>query len=139
MNDLISNYLERTVMVFLYKEDKVLLFKRLHTSFGDNQMAPPGGVVDKDESPEEAASRELREETGIIARPDDLSLIEETKVHEDGKTHYNYYFKATNFTGSPENLEPGRHDQLDWYDITNLPDNTMPLVSDIIDRTYRTT
>lgn len=32
----------------------------------------PGGVVDKDESPQQAAARELNEEVGVVVPPHDL-------------------------------------------------------------------
>lgn len=44
--------------------DEVLLIERLNPPF-QNSWALPGGFVDKDENLSEAASRELKEETGL--------------------------------------------------------------------------
>ncbi len=52
------------IIVFRNKMSEVLLIKRLHPPFQDH-WALPGGFVDMDETLEEAATRELEEETGI--------------------------------------------------------------------------
>jgi 8-oxo-dGTP diphosphatase len=57
-----------TVDVVLFHRDgervEVLLIKRAHEPFKDH-WAFPGGFVDRDESLEAAAARELQEETGL--------------------------------------------------------------------------
>lgn len=60
------------VAVLPYVGDKVLLLQRLDTHPQANLWVPPGGKVMKGESLREAASRELFEETGIVAKPQDL-------------------------------------------------------------------
>lgn len=52
------------IIVFRNKMSEVLLIKRLHPPF-QNYWAFPGGFVDMDETLEEAAARELEEETGM--------------------------------------------------------------------------
>ncbi len=54
------------VVIFTLQDDdlRVLLIKRKHPPFA-GMWAIPGGFIDMHESPEEAALRELREETGV--------------------------------------------------------------------------
>jgi 8-oxo-dGTP diphosphatase len=52
------------VIVFRNKMSEVLLIKRLHDPF-EGRWALPGGFMDMDETLEEAAVRELEEETGL--------------------------------------------------------------------------
>ncbi len=40
----------------------------------------PGGLIKKREDPNEAACRELREEVGIVIRPDELILISDERI-----------------------------------------------------------
>ncbi|WP_049902597.1 NUDIX domain-containing protein [Halococcus agarilyticus] len=54
--------------------DRAVLIERGRA--GDvGAWALPGGYIDGNESPPEAAARELAEETGLVATPDDLELI----------------------------------------------------------------
>ncbi|MBR7825504.1 NUDIX domain-containing protein [Actinospica sp. MGRD01-02] len=60
-------------VILLNDEDRVLLFEGFDPAEPD---APwwftPGGGVEPDETPREAAARELFEETGLTVAPDDL-------------------------------------------------------------------
>ena len=48
----------------LTKDNKVVMVKQYRHGLGVVSTELPGGVVDKDETPEEAIKRELKEETG---------------------------------------------------------------------------
>ncbi len=52
-------------MIVIYNQDKVLLVKRKNTNYFKNYYGLPGGKIENGETPEEAAKRELLEETGI--------------------------------------------------------------------------
>lgn len=55
--------------------EQVLLIKRNNPPHV-GKWALPGGIIDIDESPEEAAARELEEETGVSVDPADLLLLD---------------------------------------------------------------
>lgn len=61
---------------------RILLFRAVHP--GREEVGTwwelPGGGMDPDESPIETAIRELREETGIVVRPDQLSAPNWTRI-----------------------------------------------------------
>jgi 8-oxo-dGTP pyrophosphatase MutT (NUDIX family) len=48
-------------------EGNAVLIRQYRHGIGDVVMEIPGGMIDGDESPEAAAARELREETGYVA------------------------------------------------------------------------
>lgn len=60
--------------VAVVDDAKVLLIKREHSP-NAGKWALPGGIIDIDELPAEAAARELKEETNIEISPTDLSMI----------------------------------------------------------------
>ena len=67
---------------------RVLLIKRDNPPHA-GAWALPGGFIDIDETPEEAAVRELTEEAGIDASPADLILFDTYAVAVEEKGWYN--------------------------------------------------
>jgi ADP-ribose pyrophosphatase YjhB (NUDIX family) len=55
--------------------DRALLVERAAPP-GAGEWTVPGGHIEADERPRFAAARELREETGVSADPEDLTLVE---------------------------------------------------------------
>ena len=74
--------LPHSVVVLFNEEGKVLLEERADDGYFDF----PGGGIDLKESAEDAARRELKEETNLIA--DELELF---KVYSGEITHYVYF------------------------------------------------
>lgn len=61
-------------VVYAERDGKILLLKRAHDAGFGGQWFMPGGAVDPGEGPEEAAMRELREESGLEV-VGDLELV----------------------------------------------------------------
>ncbi len=74
--------LPHSVVVLFNEQGEILLEERSDDGYFDF----PGGSIDLKESAEEAAKRELLEETGLIA--DELELF---KVYSGEITHYVYF------------------------------------------------
>lgn len=68
----------------------LLLHERKHK---DLVWCPPGGKVESDETPEAAAIRELKEETGIDAIMGEL--IQKCEYMFNNVLWYGFYFKCT--------------------------------------------
>ncbi|SHF01376.1 NUDIX hydrolase [Clostridium fallax] len=83
--------------VFIEKDNKVLLQRRVD----NDAWGVPGGALELGESLEEAAVREVREETGLIIDKEDLKLF---KTFSGKELHHIYpngdevYNVATAFT-----------------------------------------
>jgi len=119
--------------VLVYKAGKLLLQKRK-----DNmQWALHGGSVDIGEVVEDAAKRELREETGLIA-----NKLELFGVFSGEKMLYTYpngdevsivgiIYTCTDFSGE---LLPDTDEvlELKWFDINNLPEDISPIDTEAI-------
>ncbi|MFD0711797.1 NUDIX hydrolase [Paenibacillus sp. GCM10027626] len=113
--------------VFVYKDGKVLLQKRK-----DNLCwALHGGVVEMGEEVEEAAKRELFEETGLVANKLELLGIfsgdDRMYTYPNGDEVYliGIVYVCNDFSGkllseTDETLE------LKWFDIDNLPKEISP-------------
>ncbi|MFE9392452.1 NUDIX domain-containing protein [Streptomyces sp. NPDC006784] len=80
----------------------------------------PGGHLETGESAQVAAVRELAEESGLSARPDDAHLL--TILHDDRADirRISAVVRVTAWTGTPEVREPHRFTRWEWHDLHTL-------------------
>ena len=107
--------------VILLKDGKILMGKRI------NSHAPkfsiPGGHIEIGESFEEAAIREVKEETGITIRnPKVIAVTNNLKTYKEEELHYvSVILIASELLGKAKTIEPEKCEGWDWYDPYNLP------------------
>jgi len=114
-----------TVDALIISEGKVLLIKRKNPPEG---WALPGGLMDVGETAEEAVVRELREETGLKAHPDDVEFLH---VRSDPKRDPRFHavslvYKICIFSGKAEAADDAT--ELGWFTHDQL--QTMPIAFD---------
>ena len=110
-------------LCFIRNGDRVLLQLRADGLFGEGLWNAPGGHVEVGESPEEAAVREVREETGLTVR----DLREHgTLTHYFGDAKEPGYavhvFSTERFEGAPR---PSKEGRLEWFAEDHLPYDRM--------------
>ncbi len=97
----------------------MLLLHKAAGLFGGGKWNAPGGKVEKGENPLSAASREVEEETGIVA----------TNLSPAGELHFYlgdervpdmhvHLFRSFEFRGSPR---PSREGIPEWFSVDSLP------------------
>ncbi len=113
--------------VFVWRDGMVLLQRRR-----DNGCwADHGGCVELGETVEDAAKRELREETGLVAhRLEFLCLMSGQDMHYTYPNGDQVYIVGTfwlceDFSGEPV-AEPEETLELKWFPLDALPDNISP-------------
>lgn len=116
------------VGIMILRDDKVLLGKRhgdpqkadseLH---GEGSWTMPGGKLHFKEELEDAAFREVLEETGVKTNKEKLEIISVTNdIVED--THFiTIGFLCNDFEGEPKVMEPNEITEWRWFELNNLP------------------
>jgi 8-oxo-dGTP diphosphatase len=104
----------------------VLLQRRFNTGFRDGEYDATGsGHVEIGETPQQAAARELEEETGLVADQDSLELFHiVTNDFETADRSYIYFFFRVGRAackGSVEIKEPEKSDDIDMFPLSDLP------------------
>ncbi|MEK7155624.1 MAG: NUDIX domain-containing protein [Patescibacteria group bacterium] len=122
--------LHREIHIWIYNKNIDILFQRRapdKDTFPDLLDAFVGGHVDLGESYDEAAIKKLEEETGIIAKKEDLTFLRETRTK-----HYDSITNTTNnviraiyaykFNGNINELkiEDGKATSLEFWSLDKL-------------------
>ena len=139
----IHEKIDFTTSIYIVYEHKVLLHKhkKLH------MWLPPGGHIELDEDPNQAAIREAKEETGL-----DVALAGEGKIYERspygsrdltpprflsrhyfdvGQTHEHVdlvYFARTSSADARHEIEGG---EIRWFSKEDLEGNAYDVVPDV--------
>jgi len=113
---------DAAIAVCINDTDRFLIVRRSDIDERRGQWTIPGGHVDADDkSLEAAASRELREEAGLVVLLGDLQYVGESRP---GK----HYFLAKNWSGDVNVSIPNpvtgqiEHDDFKWATIKEIKD-----------------
>lgn len=123
-----------TATVLIVHKNKVLLHR--HKKF--DLLLPVGGHLDRDELPEEAALREVIEETGLRVKlynpdatpfPDVRGLIRPVHMLLININDYHQHIDCIFFaTAETDQVSParGESNQLHWYNLDEVRKESMP-------------
>jgi len=90
----------------------------------------PGGKIEANESSEEAAKREVLEETGLIIN--DLKLVHNS-MFELGKDNWDGYFFTASYDGNPINKEPTKIKEIGFKNKEWIKENASKVfVNDVL-------
>lgn len=112
-----------TCVLLINKEGSVLLGQRL-SGYQSGTYGLPGGRVEMTELLEDAAKREMKEETGIEVHK--LEYVGVIRALQTGYSFIHFVYKSDNFSGEPQVMEPDKCAGWQWYGLDELPDNVMP-------------
>lgn len=112
---------------------KIAMVHRQNTAWMNNYWGLPSGKVECNESFIDGAIREAGEEVGLSVNKADLSHLITVHRHSEDKEGnvmewVDVYFEARRWTGKFINAEPHMHSDAAWFDILDLPENTIPSV-----------
>ena len=107
-----------TVCVWVYDgKGNILMTRRAKEKSYAGTWENTGGAVLAGETSREAILRELQEETGIRACPEELELLGSETV---GNTHFDYYCLQWNGSVEQVVLLPGETDAVKWVTFQQI-------------------
>jgi len=119
----------------LVKGGKILLLRRHNTGYEDGNYSFVAGHLEAGETFREAMAREAREEAGIIIDPQKLMtahVMQRARFNNDSE-RVDVFFTIDIWEGELTNNEPDRCDDLRWFKLDELPQNTIPFIAQAID------
>lgn len=117
------------VYLIVKKEDKILLLRRCNTGWMDGMYTLPAGHIDGNETAQEAMAREAKEEVNIDVLPKDLSILHIMHRKSSDREYFDVFIEATKYSGEIRNNEENKCDQVDWFPINSLPENTLEYIT----------
>jgi len=122
----------------LIKDGKVLLHRRYNTGYEDGNYMLVAGHVEAEEGFRQAIIRESKEESDVDLKMEDLEVVHVmnrwesfTDVGKRGRV--DVFVRAHKWGGEPKNMEPEKCDDMDWFPLDNLPENTIPYIRKAIE------
>jgi 8-oxo-dGTP diphosphatase len=110
-----------TCSVIAYENKKILLIKR-GTEPLKRWWALPGGYLDWDETLEECALRELREETGYDGKKTKLFMVNsKPNRSKDGKQNVDHVFIIENLVKKYD-FDKNEIEEVEWFSLDKIPE-----------------
>ena len=116
----------RAVLAVVMRGDQVLLVQRRNPPDA-GLWGYPGGHIEPGETPEAAAMRELREETGV--RAEVVKLLEVIEVRQEGFAFDLMAFACRHIAGDP--VAADDVDDAAWVDIADVFAHARPMSRDV--------
>lgn len=124
--------LRAAVYLILLKGNNVLLTRRYNTGWMDGKYSLIAGHLDGNESVTNSMIREAWEEAGIKVAKANLKPATVLHRYSTDQEYMDFFFVAESWEGDPEIKEPDKCDDMVWFDLKQLPDNTLPHIAEAI-------
>lgn len=122
------------VYTILRDGNKVLLSLRQNTGWKDGWYSFVSGHVEAGETAEQATVREVKEEAGIDILTTNLRHVFTMQRLSDQPSddYVDLFFECNSWSGEIQNVEPAKCAELRWFDMDQLPENTLEYIKTIL-------
>jgi len=122
------------------RDNQVLLLRRFNTGYQDGKYSMIAGHVDPGETFTQTVIREAQEEAGILIDAAHLNVLHvlQRDSHEPvNNQRLDVFFGVREWQGEIRNMEPHKCDDLSWFDLDKLPENTIPYIRHVLEAILR--
>lgn len=105
---------------------EILLSLRKNTGYRDGEYELPGGHVESGEDLMQAMVREAKEELLIDINEENLKIAH--VLHHYNGDRVNFILITDQYRGIPQIGEKENCEKLEWFDMDNIPTNTIPKI-----------
>lgn len=120
------------------KDNQILLARRFNTGWMDGMYSLISGHIDGNEPVTTAMIREAFEEARIKLTKEDLKPATVLHRKSTDQEYIDFFFVTKHWEGKITIGEPDKCDDLSWYPIDNLSENTLPYIKDVLNN-YKNT
>lgn len=118
--------------LLLIRDQSILLARRFNTGYEDGNYSVAAGHLDGGESVRAAMVREAKEELGIDIDPSDLRIVHVMHRNSDDE-RVDFFLTTDVWQGEPRITEQDKCDDIRWFPLNGLPNNTIPYVRSAIE------
>jgi len=119
--------------LILIKGNQTLLARRCNTGFEDGNYGLIAGHGEESESAMQTLIRETKEESGINIQFSDIKIAHIMHRKASSDERVDFFFTAEKYEGEPKIMEPDKCDDLQWFPINSLPENTIDYIKQAIE------
>lgn len=113
--------------LLLIKRGKILLQRRFNTGWEDGKYTLISGHLEGNETVKQAMIREAKEEAGIIISSENLHVVHTMhRKSSDDLEYIDFFLTVNKWQGKPKIIEHNKCDEMQWFSLNNLPENTLP-------------
>lgn len=106
------------------KNETLLLKRGVKSKNEGGFWSQPGGAVEFGEAVEEAVKREIREELGVEIDLIRFLCFTNHIINSENQHWVTMSYLGKIIKGEPQNLEPRKIEEIKWFSLDNLPENT---------------
>jgi len=124
--------------LIIIKDKKILMSKRFNTGYEDGNYSLVAGHLDGGGTFRQAITREAKEETDLDIDPAKTKVVHimhryEKNNNPEIRERIDVFIQTNEYFGVSKIMEPDKCGNLSWFNLDDLPRNTIPYIKHAIE------
>ena len=117
------------------QDNKLLLARRCNTGYMDGYYGLPSGHIEDNEPITKGTLREMKEELGLELQENHIAITH-IMHRKSNDIRIDFFYIVKDWPSEPTNTEPDRCDDLSWFPLDKLPENTIPYIKTALEHIH---